>query len=493
MSTDKLTLEAYLVRAKVEATGLHGFVEEFWKASGETDEFQSNWHLEILALVLEEQAHFRVKNTVINVPPSTGKTLWVQVFWPAWIWAFIDPTRKFIFTSYDLAKLHDTARQFIQLIDGDLYRAVAPDVRMARTREAETNISTISGGRRIAVQIGGGITGKHADHIVVDDSEKAAETNPDQFAKTNSYWNKGFSQRVSKPDRYTRMAIGQRLNHDDLCGMLLRPPYNYPHVCFPMRYVPNCSWDYGFPGLGKLDVRTEPGQLLWPERYSEETLAEIEASMGSLQTVSAQMQQNPVPEKGAFFEADWFKIWTDLPTNQAPGIYQSWDLGFKGRSGKGTADSFVHGALWLQYGNNSYLYGEVHRLMNYAETKKAMLAVQQLPMWNKTNTILLEDKANGSALVTELRDMPGLPTIKLIEPSGSKEDRARRHSAKVEAGRVWLPTAEHMPSVAEFLAELVRFPHQRANDRVDTTTQYLDYVDVGRYDPELWRNIVANM
>ncbi|HSN22921.1 MAG TPA: phage terminase large subunit, partial [Methylomicrobium sp.] len=201
-------------------------------------------------------------------------------------------------------------------------------------------------------------------------------------------------------------------------------------------------------------------------------------------------------DKGNFFEDAWFREWSlPLPHPGAMYIVQSWDLGFKGRAGKGSADSWVHGCLWAKGGNRYYLLDEVRGHWNYPETKRQFIAAQSRPLWGAAGCILLEDKANGPALIAECREVLDFSTpIKAVEPHGSKEDRAKRHSAKAEAGLIWLPPADQMPTVAEWRAEIVRFPHQKANDRVDTMTQALDELDGGMVGSlELWKEIIANM
>jgi predicted phage terminase large subunit-like protein len=469
---------------------MHAFVDLFWRDSGETSEFCDNWHLHMLAAVLEEHAHKRMRDTVINVPPGTGKTLWIQVFWPAFVWALIDPKRCFIFTSYDRDKLHQIARQFLRLIRSPLYQAMFPDVRCERTSPAEAEIRNTKGGVRLAYQMGGAVTGHHGDHIVCDDADKADETSPDQLSKTVENWQMTFSTRLLPGG--SRLIIMQRINYDDLAGYMLRLPakHRYEHVCYPMRYVPNCPWDMGC-SLGNLDIRTQAGELLWEERYSEEKVSALEVALGTAQNASAQLQQNPVPEKGNYFEAAWFGTWAlPLPRVNDMLVVQSWDLGFKGRTGKGTADSWVHGALWAKVGSEYWLLDEVRVHDNYAGTKKLFLSMQSRPLWKNAAKILLEDKANGPALESEVRDLVKIP-IQMINPDTSKVDRARRHSAKAEAGWIKLPPVEEMPTVAEFLAEIVRFPNQKANDRVDTMTQALDYLADGAMVD--WREVLENM
>jgi predicted phage terminase large subunit-like protein len=109
---------------------------------------------------------------------------------------------------------------------------------------------------------------------------------------------------------------------------------------------------------------------------------------------------------------------------------------------------------------------------NYSDTKKIFLAAQASDLWSRAIAVIVEDKANGPALISELRD--AVPAIQPWEPHGSKEDRARRHSARVESGVIWIPRGQAWAE--EWRGELVRFPRQKANDRVDTTTMLLDYL-----------------
>jgi predicted phage terminase large subunit-like protein len=127
-------------------------------------------------------------------------------------------------------------------------------------------------------------------------------------------------------------------------------------------------------------------------------------------------------------------------------------------------------------------------LWNYAQTKQEFVRAQGCPMWSDAIVALIEDKANGPALISELRE--AVPIIHPVEPSGSKEDRARRHSARVESGICWLPLQQQWAQ--DFRAELVKFPRQKANDRVDTTTQLQDYLfQPGGLARVSWAGLVA--
>ncbi|MCK9629761.1 MAG: phage terminase large subunit, partial [Bacteroidales bacterium] len=152
-------------------------------------------------------------------------------------------------------------------------------------------------------------------------------------------------------------------------------------------------------------------------------------------------------------------------------------LGFKGKD-RGTrvaveSRSRVHGVLfaWHDPTKRLYLVDERIGRWNYPEARAVFVAAQGAEPWSRAIAVLVEDKASGTDLISELREL--VPAIAPWEPHGSKEDRARRHSARVESGVLWIPRAAW---AEEWRGELVRFPRQKANDRVDTATMALDYL-----------------
>lgn len=457
------------VREQIARQGLYAFVRRFWHLV-EPQEFVPNWHLERICLALEAVSLRKIRRLVINVPPGTGKSLLTCVFWPAWVWTWA-PEHKWLFTSYDLKLVRRDAERTARIVLSPLYQRCWPRTQFTKRALAFGELHTTAGGLRLAVQLGGGITGWHADTLVCDDPIKptdALQLTSTRLEDVSTLWKSTAATRRANPEHHAVVLIMQRLNEDDLAGEELRS--GAEHVCFPMRYVPQCSWDFGC-SLGGLDVRSSPGELLFPARFPAEAVTELERALETPQNIAAQLQQNPVPAVGSFFEDAWFRTWVELPRSWELRWVQSWDLGFDPKT---QASSRVSGTLWAWSLGVYYLVDEVCGWWNYAETKRRFYAQQQ--QWSRAECVLLEAKANGPALISELtEDLPQL-IVRPIIPEGTKEVRARRHSAMVEAGRVWLPPAHVMPTVGEWRAEHVRFPHQRQNDRVDTSTQAWDYM-----------------
>jgi len=459
------------VREIVRREGFMSFIEIFW-AIIEAGPLIKSWHIEAIAEVLQAVDQGQIKKLVINQPPSTSKSTLVSVMWPAYCWT-LDPTLWWITTGFGAGLVLRDAERMLQIVQSPLYRAAWPEVEITKRRPPVSLIQTTAKGRRYSVQLGGEMTGWHATRAILDDpikpSEAAAITGT-ALAETNALISQTLSSRLLEGPRSALVCIMQRLAAGDPSDLLLNQGAD--HLMLPMRYVPGAYWDRGCR-LGKLDPRTEPGELLCPDRYDEQAVQALEIGLETPQAVASQHQQNPTPQSGAFFEAGWFKWYSDLP--ERVHYVQSWDLGFKGKRGGRNArasHSRVHGALWAYTSNQEYyLVDEVIGTLNYPETKREFQEVQSRAGWNRAEAILVEDKANGSALIDELRSE--CPLIKAIEPDGSKEDRAARHSAVFEAGRVWVP---NRPWAEEFKTELINFPKQAHNDRVDTTSQAFDYM-----------------
>lgn len=504
-------LRAALVRHIVERDGLLGFVRAFWSCI-ESHEFLENWHIEqdckaLEAVSLEyrctecgwlsidglpeacpecscrrlKREHDRV---VLNQPPGTMKSLLVNVFWPCWLWTR-EPEHRWMFLSHVEDLVQRDAEFALRILTHKDYCAAWPRSALVggtTSKHAIGYYRTVAGGMRRSFSVRGAVIGWHTDTMVIDDPVKPDKANaPSGLAlkEVEDLYKGTLKTRRRDPLTFAVVLIMQRLAEGDLADVMLAE--GAEHICLPMNYVPDCEWSRGHR-FGFEDPRTEPDELLWPERFPQ-IIVDRDKTEFTTQTAAAQYQQNPTPEAGAFFERSWFREYDELPRVWQLTFYQTWDLGFKGRD-RGRkqeieARSRVHGALWagLRGSTRLFLVDEVLGLWNYADTKRTFVACQMRDLWKLAIAALVEDKANGPALISELR--PDVPIIYPWEPEGSKEDRARRHSARVESGIVHLPrgkTGKLEPWASDFRDELVGFPRKKHNDRVDTTTMLLDYL-----------------
>ena len=211
----------------------------------------------------------------------------------------------------------------------------------------------------------------------------------------------------------------------------------------------------------KGDERKE-GEALWATRYPIEYLNERKASLG--RDFSSLYQQRPSPAGGGIIKREWLKYYK-APPDKFHEIIQSWDMAFKGK-----ADSdFVVGTVWGRYGANKYLLDMTRARMDFPQT---IQAVRQLSYKHpKAYAKIVEDKANGPAIIAELKsEISGLIAY---SPKDSKEARLHSVSTEFESGNVFLPDPSLQPWVKDYVEELVSFPSAAQDDQVDSTTQAL--------------------
>lgn len=233
-----------------------------------------------------------------------------------------------------------------------------------------------------------------------------------------------------------------------------------------------------FPAIAEQDEEhRKKGEALHPERYPLEALERIKAAIGT-RDWEALYQQHPVPDGGAIFRDEWLqRVWLpkDLPA-RFDAVIMSWDLSFKGND----ASDFVVGQLVGRHGADYYILDQLRGRWSFTETVaqvKELAERARVRFPRVAPRILIEDKANGPAVIDALKhEVSGIVPV---EPDGSKEARAHAVTALFEAGNVLLPDRSLAPWVDEYRLELTRFPSGAHDDQVDATTQALRYLSAG--------------
>ena len=315
------------------------------------------------------------------------------------------------------------------------------------------------------------------------------------------WWDVVMSTRVNDPKTAAKVVVMQRCHQRDLSGHLLEQG-GYQHLCLPAEYEGPCT----VTSIGFSDPRREHGELLWREQFGPEEMVDLKRSMGSY-AVAGQLQQRPSPTGGGIFKRHWFKFWQPPGANLPPVLVrfpdgtirpvtahairlvderaQSWDCAFKDSD---TSD-FVVGQVWGRLGSAFLLLDQVRARMDCPDTVKAVRHVSA--KWHPCSAKLIEDKANGSAVIQMLsREIPGLLPV---NPEGGKIARAMAVSPLIEAGNVFLPHPEFAPWVNDLIEECAAFPNGAHDDQVDAMTQILlrwntlveDIVLVGRPMPQI--------
>jgi predicted phage terminase large subunit-like protein len=382
----------------------------------------------------------------------------VSIAYPAWLLGH-DPTQRVVVVSYSndfAAELH---RQFRMVIDAPWYRALFPAMRAARDSGAE--LVTTLGGSRYATSVGGTLTGRGADLIIVDDPLKAEDANSESALRRVIDWYAGtLVSRLNDKQNGPIIVVMQRLHENDLAGHLISQG-GWQHLDLPAIAVE----DSVIPIGGGKQHRRRQGEILHPERESEEVLDRIKAEIGSLK-FSAQYQQRPVPLEGNLIRREWFRYYDHLPQSSAGRIVQSWDIAMM----TGDANDYSVCTTWRMIKSDYYLIDVFRARLQYPDLRRK---IASLAAKHGASTILIENAGPGMALLQDLwRDLPPGMTRPLGQkPQGSKADRMVAQSAKIEAGHVHLPRdADWLDT---FLLELLAFPNGRHDDQVDSVAQFL--------------------
>lgn len=420
-----------------------------------------NWHHGLISEYLTAVKLGQIKRLIINEPPRNMKSIQVSVMFPTWLWTS-EPHKRFIFTSYaqGLAGKHSTDRRM--LIEHPWYQERWGDrFKLAKDQNAKSEFQNTKRGHMIATSMHGTATGKGCDYLIVDDPHnvKRADSQTMREADVMAF-DKTFMSRLDNKKEGRIIIIMQRLHQLDLTGHLLAQG-GYEHLKLPA--IAPERRIISFP-LSKRTIVMESDSMLHPEREDKTVLSEMRVRMGS-GTFAGQYLQEPAPAEGNILKRKWIKFYTELPSRLDRQI-QSWDMTFKASTGS----AYVCGGAWARAGGDYYLVDLIRARMDFPDTQKAVKAFSaKHPKYYRK---LVEEKANGSAIMDSLRHTIGgfIP----INPDRSKEARMNGVAPMWEAGNVYLPDPSIAPWVHDYIEEMVMFPSSAFNDQVDMSTQALD-------------------
>ncbi len=454
-----MTVSERIAREKAERS-LSEFIRQGWHAVEPSTEYLHNWHIDAIAEHLQAVTRGQIKKLIINVPPGHMKSLTVCVFWPAWEWGPANlPHLRYIFASYAAhLSTRDSERQKL-LMQSDWYRRNWGD-RFELQTQLKHQVTNDRTGFRLASSVGGIGTGERVHRAVNDDLLRANDAHSEAMRTQAIEHLRAMSTRGVNPNDFAQVVIMQRLHEADPAGWLLEQG-GWEHLCLPAEFEPQrrsvtCIWQ---------DPRNEPGELLWPQQFPAETIADIKKALGSY-GASGQLQQRPSPDEGGILKRGWWKFCDahELPA-EFDEIIQSWDMAFKST----TQSDFVVGQVWARAGANRYLLDSVRGRLSFTDSVKAVRMMSA--RWPGARAKLIEDKANGPAIIDTLKSE--IPGIIAVNPEGGKEARAHAVAPTVEAGNVWLPNKKLHPWVDEFIDECASFPKGANDDQVDAFTQAL--------------------
>lgn len=417
-----------------------------------------------------------LKNIQIWMSPRTGKSELMSRRGPAWILGRA-PDTQIIACSYGASLSSQMNRDVQRIIDDPRYAEVFPGTKLygknirstaagAYLRNSEIFEVVNHSGFYKSAGVGGSVTGLGAHVAIVDDpfkSRKSVES-PVERLTVWEWWSSTLYTRLEKGGK--RILACTRWHAADTSGLVneaaAADPESEQFFCLVFPALLDCE-----PGPG--DPRKQ-GEALWPEKYSVKKLAQMKASMGSYE-FEALHQQRPSPKGGGIVKEEWWQFYERLPEGLTDHTL-SVDLSFKDRG------DFSAFQVWAAKGADRFLCDQYHGRMTFTQQVKVLMALCR--KWPMAATKLVEDAANGAALIDTLKhEVQGLVPIRATQ---SKELRVDAVSPQIEAGNVYLPSRRLAPWVDGFISEFNFFPNGASDDMVDACSQALFYMRQQQFD-----------
>lgn len=429
--------------------------------------YAHNWHIDLLADRLRQVYEGKIRRLIITVPPRSLKSICASVAFPAWALGR-DPGKRIICASYGQELSSKLARDTASVMQSRWYQRAFPGTQIAAHRTAASDFETTGRGGRRATSVGGVLTGLGGDIIIIDDPVKPDEALSDPIREAANHWfDNTLYTRLNDKRTGAIVIIMQRLHLNDLVGHVMEKE-QWEVVNLPA--IAQCaeSWDYDTAWLQLNRVR-QLGEHLHPERETVEVLQSLRERLGE-PAFSAQYLQEPVPLGGGLVKREWLHRYDATVDAPSRTIVQSWDTANKASQ----VSDYSVCTTWGVDGKKAKILHVKRERLEYPDLKR--IVVEHAQQWN-ASTVLIEDKASGTQLIQEL-SRGDLSCVKGVKPSGDKFMRMHAQTAHFSNGFVLLP--EKAPWLEEYILELTTFPQSRYDDQVDSTSQALEWISVGK-------------
>jgi len=419
------------------------FVKYVWP------EFIEGSHHKIINKKFNDLAEGKIKRLIINMPPRHTKSEFASYLLPAWMIGK-NPKLKIIQATHTADLAIDFGRKTKNLVDEPSYRELFP-TRLQEDSQAAGKWKTEQGGEYFAAGVGGAITGRGADLLIIDDPHKEQDIRADgkAFEKAMNWYTAGPRQRLQPGGSI--VIVMTRWSTKDVTGQLLKAQGEEG----------SDQWE-----VVELPALLPNGEPVWPEYWTTEELLKTKASI-PVSNWNAQYMQSPTGDEGALIKREWWQDWTGKTPPPIDYIIQSYDTAFT----KGTKSDYSAITTWGVFeteedGQNIILLDAFKDRYEFPELRR--VAYAQYLEW-KPDMVIIEAKASGLPLTHELRQMD-IPVINFTPSRGNdKHVRVNSVAPLFESGKIWAPMHEHFAQ--EVVEECASFPFGEHDDYVDSTTQ----------------------
>ena len=436
------------------------FVKAMWPG------FIHGRHHAVMAKKFEDIAAGKLKRLIINMPPRHTKSEFASYLLPAWFLGKY-PGKKIIQTSNTAELAVGFGRKVRNLVDGETYAKVFPNVSLRHDSKAAGRWSTNANGEYFAIGVGGTVTGKGADLLIIDDPHSEQEAalaanDPAVYDKVYEWYSSGPRQRLQPGGSI--VIVMTRWGKRDLTGQVIKASAQRG----------GDEWEViEFPAI------LPSGNPLWPEFWSLNELSSLKEELPHPKW-QAQYQQDPTSEGSAIVKREWWKIWEEDSPPHVDMIIQAWDTAFE----KNSRADYSACTTWGVFHHpddtgkdqaNLILLNAFRDRLEFPELKKRVL--EQYKEWNPDG-LIIEKKASGAPLIYELRSM-GVPVQEFTPTKGNdKITRLNAVSDLFASSRVWVPNTNWAEEVVE---EVASFPNGEHDDYVDSVSLALMRFRQGGY------------
>jgi len=427
------------------------FVGEMWSA------FIHGKHHEIMADAFERVAKGDLKRLIINMPPRHTKSEFASYLLPAWFLGKY-PDKKIIQTAHTAELAVGFGRKVRNLVNSPDYKAIFPNVSLQSDSKAAGRWNTSQGGDYFAIGVGGAVTGKGADLLIIDDphsEQEGASADINVFNRTYEWYTSGPRQRLQPNGAI--VVVMTRWHNKDLTGQV---------VDASIKRGGADQWE-----VIELPAIMPSGSPLWAEFWKMEELQALKAELPNSKWM-AQYQQDPTSEEGALVKRDWWQIWEGRNPPDCEFVIQSWDTAFMKNQRADFSACTTWGVFYLEDDDgmlapNLILLDAYQERLEFPELKK--MAMEKYKAYTP-DAFIVEAKAAGMPLIFELRAM-GIPVQEYTPSRGNdKISRVNAVSDLFASGVVWAPETRW---AEETIEQFAGFPNMEHDDLVDSTTQAL--------------------
>ena len=419
------------------------FVKHMWP------DFIEGGHHKIIAEKFNQLSKGKIKRLIVNMPPRHTKSEFASSLLPAWMIGR-NPKLKIIQTTHTGELAIRFGRKAKTLMDSTEYKEIFP-TRLREDSQAAGRWETAQGGEYFASGVGGAITGRGADLLIIDDPHSEQDAmNLTALERAYEWYTSGPRQRLQPGGAI--VCVMTRWNVKDLTGMLLQS----------QKEAKADNWEIiEFPAI------MPSNKPVWPEYWQLKELEAVKASI-SVGKWNAQWMQNPTSEEGAIIKREWWKEWEHDFMPKLQHVIQSYDTAFMKKE---TAD-YSAITTWGVFRESEdkppslILVDAIKERLEFPELRRK--ALEQYKYW-QPETVLIEAKASGLPLTYELRNM-GIPVVNFSPSKGNdKHTRVNSVAPLFESGMIWAPT--HKNFAQEVIEECAAFPYGDHDDLVDSMTQ----------------------